>query len=184
MIDYVHFVLGEYDSYLSHMTIQRPEIAVIHDGKVEEIVKTDVPDLILLHGTVSSGITLSATFRMGQPFKDDPGLVWNINGLAGEIKVQGSGPALQAWDEDVKIWLHDFATDEVEEIKWESPFPELPGPARNVASMYEAFASGDKGRFPTFADAVLRHRQIDMLYDCFDEQVGEEEFRSMIPEYS
>ncbi|MCJ1463633.1 hypothetical protein MMC07_002241 [Pseudocyphellaria aurata] len=169
MIDYVNFVLGEFTSFSSHLTIQRPKIAVIHDGKVEETVKTDVPDLIMLHGTLSSGIPLSASFRSGQPFKDDPGLVWNINGLAGEIKVQGSGPALQARDDDVKIWLHNFATDEVDEVKWESPFPELPGAARNVASLYEAFARGDEGGFPSFEDAVLRHRQIEELYASSEE---------------
>lgn len=169
MIDYVNFVLGEFTSFSSHLAIQRPEVAIIDDGKVTETVKTDVPDLIMLHGTVSSGVPLSATFRWGQPFKDDPGLVWNIYGLAGEIKVQGPGPSLQVSDADFTIQLHDFAKNEIEEVKWESPFPELPGPARNVASMYEAFAHREESKYPTFEDAALRHRHIQELYASFEE---------------
>lgn len=168
MIDYVNFVLGEFTSFSSHLAIQRPEVAITHDGNVAETVKTDVPDLIMLHGTVSSGVPLSVTFRRGQPFKDDPGLVWNIHGLTGEIKVQGPGPSLQASDADAKIWLHDFEKNEIEEVKWETPFPELPGQARNVASMYEAFARGDESKFPTFEHAVVRHRQIEELYASFE----------------
>lgn len=169
MIDYVNFVLGEFTSFSSHLAIQRLDIAIIHDGNVTETVKTDVPDLIMLHGTVTSDVPLSATFRRGQPFKDDPGLEWIIHGLAGEIKVQGPGPSLQAADADITIRLHDFAKNETEEVKWESPFPELPGPARNVASMYEAFARGDGSKFPTFEHAVLRHRQIEELYTSFEQ---------------
>lgn len=169
MIDYVNFVLGEFTWFSSHLAIQYPEIAIIQDGKVVETVKTDVPDLITLHGTVPSGVPLSATFRKGRPFKDDAGLVWNIHGRTGEIKVQGPSPMLQAADADVTIQLHDFAKNAVEEVRWQPAFPQLPEPARNVASMYEAFARGDQGTFPTFQDAVVRHRQIEELYASFEQ---------------
>lgn len=166
MIDYVNFILGEFVSFSSHLKIQRPQVDVVQDGKVLETVNSDVPDLIILNGILPSDIPLSINFRRGQPFKDDPGFVWNIHGVAGEIKVQGSGPARQANDANVKIQLHTFAKDEVEEVKWESPFPDLPGPARNVAALYEAFASArvDQKRFPDFEDAVVRLQQIDDLY--------------------
>ena len=135
-----------------------------------ETVDSDVPDLITLNGILTSDIPLSINFRRGQPFKDDPGFIWNIHGVAGEIKVQGPGPALQANDANVKIQLHTFAKDDVEEVKWEPPFPDLPGPARNVAALYEAFADAraDQKRYPDFEDAVVRLQQIEDLYASFD----------------
>lgn len=169
MIDYVNFVLGEFTSFSPHLAIQRPEVAIIDGGKVAETVKSDVPDLIMLHGTVSLGVPLSVSYRWGLPFKDEPGLEWNIYGLAGEIKVQGPGPSLQVSDANIAIRLYDYSKNEIEEVKWEPPFPELPGPARNVASMYEAFARGDESKFPTFEEAVLRHRLIEELYTSFEE---------------
>lgn len=166
MIDYVNFILGEFVSFSSHLKIQRPQVEVVQDGKVLETVNSDVPDLVMLNGILPSDLPLSINFRRGQPFKDDPGFIWNIHGVAGEIKVQGPGPALQANDADVKIQLHTFAKDEVEEVKWESPFPDLPGPARNVAALYEAFADArvDQKRYPDFEDAVVRLQQIEDLY--------------------
>ena len=166
MIDYVNFVLGEFVSFSSHLKIQRPQVKVLQDGKVLETVNSDVPDLILLNGILPSDVPLSVNFRRGQPFKDDPGFTWSINGVVGEIRVQGPGPALQANDANVKIQVYDFAKDEVEEVKWEPPFPNLPGPARNVAALYETFADADadQKRYPDFEDAVVRLQHIADLY--------------------
>lgn len=79
-------------------------------------------------------------------------------------KSKSRGPAPR-----YRIRLYDYSKNEIEEVKWEPPFPELPGPARNVASMYEAFARGDESKFPTFEEAVLRHRLIEELYTSFEE---------------
>lgn len=166
MIDFVDFILGEFVSFSSHLKIQRPQVELVQDGKVLETVTSDVPDLITLNGILPSDIPLSISFRRGQPFKDDPGFIWNLYGVAGEIKVQGPGPALQANDANFKIQLHSFAKDEVEEVKWEPPFPDLPGPAQNVAALYEAFADAraDQKGYPDFEDAVVRLQQIEDLY--------------------
>lgn len=56
VIDYVNLVLGEFTSFSSHLAIQRPEVAIIRDDKLVETVKMDVPDLIIMHGTVNSGV--------------------------------------------------------------------------------------------------------------------------------
>lgn len=166
MIDYVNFTLGDFVSFSSHLKIQRPQVEVLQDGKVLETVDSDVPDLILLNGILPSNVPLSVNFRRGQPFKDEPGVTWKIHGVSGEIRVQGPGPALQASDANVKIQVYDYAKDEVEEVKWEPLFSHLPGPARNVAALYEAFADADadQRRYPDFEDAVGRLRQIENLY--------------------
>ena len=70
--------------------------------------------------------------------------------------------ALQAADDGKSIQIHNFETDEVETIEWETRFLELPSPARGVAAMYEAFAEATE-KYPDFEHAVLRHRQIEEM---------------------
>lgn len=70
--------------------------------------------------------------------------------------------SLQASDDEKSIQIHDFGTDEVETVEWESRFLELPSPARGVAAMYEAFAE-ETEKYPDFERAVLRHRQIEEM---------------------
>ena len=70
--------------------------------------------------------------------------------------------ALQVSDEEKSIQIHNFETDEVETVEWETRFLELSSPARNVAAMYEAFAEQTK-KYPDFERAVLRHRQIEEI---------------------
>lgn len=72
-----------------------------------------------------------------------------------------SGPALQANDDDANIAIHSFDQEEVEVIEWDRHFKDLPPPARNVAAMYEAFASSKTEKYPNFSHAVQRHRQIE-----------------------
>lgn len=76
---------------------------------------------------------------------------------------------MQASDDDQSIAIHNFDNDEVELVQWDRPFEELPGQARNVAALYEAFADGDQKRFPDFDHAVLRHAQIDEIFRSSDE---------------
>ena len=181
VIDYIHSTLGEFRSSTSHMQIQRPSVP-IRDTKehrpqntgsntneeIVETVRSDVPDLIILNGVLNSGASLSVTFRRGQPFKGSPGLQWQIYGETGEIQVTSSGPSLQALDSGIKIQIHDFATDQVEDAPWQWHHHELPPQARNIAALYEAFYQQQGGQYPTFEDAVSRHRQLEEMFDRFD----------------
>lgn len=137
-------------------------------GDSEEVVETvisNLPDLIIVHGTLaSSQAPLDVRFRRGQAFKGSPGFEWIITGEKGEIKVSGPGPALQAWDTGFKIELYDFATDEVRNLTWEEEYSNLPGTARNVARLYEAFATGDTTLYPDFNDGALRHAEIEAVF--------------------
>ena len=107
---------------------------------------------------------LSIHLRGGSPFKEEPGLILRIYGEAGEIQVTASGAFLQVGYPDMKIKLHSHATDEVEEVKWETSSTDesLPTPARNVARMYEAYANGES--IPNFEAALKRHRLLEAVY--------------------
>ena len=76
--------------------------------------------------------------------------------------MEAASAALQASDEGKSIQIHNFQTEEVETVEWESRFVELPSPARGVGAMYEAFAE-ETEKYPDFERAVLRHRQIEEM---------------------
>ena len=116
----------------------------------------------MIQGTLPSGAPLSFVFRRGPPFKGTPGFLWLIHGEKGEIKLTAASAGLQVNDDGKSIQIHNFETDEVETVEWETRFLELPPPARGVAAMYEAFAE-ETEKYPDFEHAVLRHRQIEEL---------------------
>lgn len=141
---------------------KRPLIDLVDaDGRVvERGVPKTADDTIFVTGTLSNGIPVSLNLRGGSPFKGTPGLDWRIYGETGEIRLTASGPFLQIGYPDMKIELHDFAKDTVEEI--EIPKDELdveaPGAAfggfaaRNVGRLYRGLAKGEVNC--SFEDAV------------------------------
>lgn len=167
VIDSIHTALSsEFSSLTARLHIQRPRVPIKDsNAKVLETVTSDVPDLIIVSGTIaSSGYPLDVRYRRGQAFKGSPGFEWIITGESGEIRVSGPGPALQAWDNDFKIELYDFLKDEVQNVTWEEEHSKLSVPARNVARLYNAFANGDQSLYADFNDAALRHAELEAVF--------------------
>lgn len=82
--------------------------------------------------------------------------------------MEATSAAMQASDEGKSIQIHNFETDEVETVEWESRFVELPSPARSIGAMYEAFAEKTE-KYPDFERAVLIHRQIEEMLKAEDD---------------
>ncbi|KAI1420059.1 oxidoreductase family protein [Xylaria sp. FL1777] len=193
-IDYVHEVLGEFDSFQSRMQIQRPVLKIRdqNGATTDQEIHSDVPDLVAVHGKLAEGkaeiaenATLCFTFRSGQQFKDTPGFLWTINGEKGEIMVTATGPYIHtdSYKDPVDIKLHDHATDEVVPIEWDWQGwqKELPRRSRVVAELYERLAHWwENGRpagelpwereWPRLHDAVARMNEFDELFRQYDEQ--------------
>jgi predicted dehydrogenase len=191
MIDYVHEVLGEWQESHMKMQIQRSALKLLgDDGKANGTVKSDVPDLITVHGTLATnkgvtapGATLMASFRLGQPFKGEPGFVWYIAGETGELRITALGPYLMSGDSfngPITIEHHDHATDEMKDLGWDWPEwqKQLGLRARSVAEVYERYAEwveggvGDvaEGRdWPRLQDGVKLMKEFDEIYRAFDE---------------
>lgn len=178
VFDYVQFVLGDVRDVQSRLQLQRPDVKIKDpaSGAILETVKSDVPDLIYVTGAlpesdyVSSGATVHMRYRRGQPFKGEPPMVWTINGEKGEIRfIAHGGPVVNVTSKENApvIEVHDFATDEVEQIKYDhGPRLDIDLPARNVGSVYEAFAARDESKHASFDHAVKRHSQLDrMLFE-------------------
>ncbi|KEY70384.1 hypothetical protein S7711_09358 [Stachybotrys chartarum IBT 7711] len=177
LMDSVQFAIGDFTDIKSTLQIQRPYVP-IQDRETKSTIttlKSDVPDLVIVTGKLAAspiaqqGATLSIRFRRGQSFPDEAPLVWTISGEKGEIRFTSpGGTALQAtaYAKPVVVEVHDFATDAVEQViewDWAEWQKDLPMVARNVGSLYEAFAEGDTSRYPTFEDALKRHEQLDTI---------------------
>lgn len=125
-------VLGDFSSFQSLISIQRPFKILKDDGSILDAkAKQIAPDQIMIHGTLKSGVVLAATFRDGAPFKDAPGLEWNILSEKEEIRIKGPSAHIQIFGL-ARIELHDFETDKVEKIELrKGGFDELPPVHRN-----------------------------------------------------
>lgn len=181
MFDYVQSVVGEASELQSRLQLQRPDVKLRDSsGKIVGTVSSDVPDLIAVTGSITEsdfvqrGATLDVRFRRGQQFKGEPALTWHINCEKGEIRlISPSGTSLHAgsYDEPVTIEIHDFDKDEVRQEAWKWPGWQeeagLPVVGRSVAQLYEAFydytVEGGVRQFPSFADALMRHEQLDSM---------------------
>lgn len=155
--------MGEFASFTSLLGNQRPIVDIVADGKVVESgVKKDTSDQIMIQGTLTSGAVMSVHMRGGKGFKGTPALVWRIYGEKGEIRITAAAVLLQMGLYDAAVTVYDNSTDTVEVVNLpKDPYEHLPEWGRNVASLYNAFA--EEANYPTFDDAVERHRFIDRV---------------------
>jgi predicted dehydrogenase len=160
-------VLGTFKTASGIVANRRPLVQLLNkDGSVavKDFPKT-IDDTIFVHGIANNDTPVSINLRGGGAFKGTPGQDWRIYGEKGEIRLTASGPFLQVGYPDITIAVHDFASNEVEEIEIDKdPFDEFSLPVRNVARVYEAIAADDTSNLCDFGNAVEGHRLIDTLY--------------------
>ena len=187
MIDFVHHVLGEFvpGSLRARAQLQRPTLRLT-DARGDDAgeIRSDVPDLLIVFGEIQPsdhsvpGATLSITYRNGQPFKAEPGMHWTINGEMGEIRIVSvGGPYLNLdvySDQGFSMEIHDHDSDELEIIgwQWETWQEELPVLSRQVASVYERYATwsreGGEVDWPTIQQAYERQKEIESILSTCD----------------
>ena len=147
-VDYVQYVLGYGFEKAPHALLENRMTHIKLIDAAGKVVQEGYPktadDTIFVSGKLKNGIPLSLTMRAGEPFKGTPGLDWRIYGEAGEIRVTSSRPFFQVGYEDMKIEVHDFASDGVEEVKIpRDEFDKLVGFApRNVGRLYRGLVEG------------------------------------------
>ncbi|KGQ08823.1 Galactose/lactose metabolism regulatory protein GA L80 [Beauveria bassiana D1-5] len=182
--DGLQYVLGDLQHGTAQFQLQRPDIKLVEPtGKVVDTIRSNVPDLIIVNGTLNGtettqqGATVSLRFRAGEPFKGDPAFVWTINGEKGEIRLTSvNGPTFHAAADNktVTLEVHDFETDQIEKIEWDWSGweAELPMVARSIGTLYDRFARGlDDGTdgLPSFQTALHRHQQLEELLNQWKE---------------
>ncbi|RMJ22162.1 hypothetical protein PHISP_06969 [Aspergillus sp. HF37] len=167
LLDTVREALGDFSSFQSLVSNQRPVVKIAKaDGSVvKENADKTTPDHIIIQGTLKSGAVLSAAIRGGAPFKGTPGLVWNIYGEEGEIRITGPSAFIGIVG-TTSFELHNFDTDNVEDIALkEGTFVQMGPINRNIARVYEAIAAGDHSVLCDFEDAVSRQEFIQEIDD-------------------
>lgn len=138
------------------VNIVTPDNRVLKSG----VIKT-ADDYASLQGTLTSGAKYTYTMRGGDAFDDGEGLVWDIVGDKGQIRLDGSSIMLNLGAPDYKIRVKDYESNRIEIISLHQHL-DLPLAAQNVGRLYENFADGKA--VPTFEDAIRRHEFLDAVF--------------------
>ena len=149
-------VLGEVVTVSAEMTTRRKTVRIIDTGEERPMTS---PDQIIVAGILRSGAPIAVHYRGGM---GGTGLLWEINGAGGNIRVTGAHGQAQLTD------LLVSGARKVEEPLQPLSIPDryaplvgLSGPPANVAAIYADFAADltqGTQHAPTFADAVRTHR--------------------------
>ena len=175
VIDTIHSVLGPFTDTKSTLSTTRAKIDVLSSsGQVTETIAPDTPDNIIYSGKLSNldSAPISIVLRRGAPFKDTPGFVWSIHGETGAIRVVSTRPGFQAFESNPQILVESFKSGEVQVVDFEDKQSTFKLPPKNIASLYEAFASGKKDTFPNFEDAVGLHKELGEMLKQWDAEGG------------
>lgn len=159
-VDALCATLGEFVSLSATGAVRQPQVTLIETG--ETLIKSAY-DQIAVSGILASGAVASIHYRGGMPRAT--GLLWEIQGTKGDLRITGMGGHAQIVD----TFLYGAQGEErdvsalplPQEHRW-APAG-LKGPAVNVAQMYALFAqdirTGSR-QCPDFDDAVVRHRML------------------------
>jgi predicted dehydrogenase len=151
-------VLGELAEVSAVLATRRTRALAVDTG---ETLSVSAPDQVLVSGVLASGAPVSLHYR-GGPARDGDGLLWEINGTEGDIRVSGPSGDTQMVQLSVKGARgveKEFRPLEVP-ASCRSGWPEdvVPG---NVARLYARMArdlrEGTRTA-PHFEDAVALHR--------------------------
>ena len=155
-------VLGPVKALSATLATRRREVLVVDTGAMRPMT---APDQVLVDGVLESGAPIAIHYRGGMP--RGTGLLWEINGTDGDIRVTGMGGHAQF----VPLAV-EGATGGDEGLKpleipsrYLPPEP-LPMLVDNVAGMYAMIAADlrDGTRTaPSFEDAVATHRLCDAI---------------------
>jgi predicted dehydrogenase len=153
-------VLGEVAEVSAVLATRRTTALASDTG---EMLPVSAPDQVLVSGVLASGAPLAIHYRGGSP-RDCNGLLWEINGTEGDIRVSGPSGHTQM----VQLSLQGARGDERAFQPLEVPASYRSGwPAEvepgNVARLYARLAQDlrDGTRTaPSFDDAVAVHRII------------------------
>ncbi|RJG03268.1 Gfo/Idh/MocA family protein [Noviherbaspirillum sedimenti] len=161
----VREVLGDFSEIATIVDNRRGVIRVPETG---EMVPFDAPDQVVVCGRIGDGAPISMHYRGGMP-RGKVGLVWEINGTEGDLRVTG----LHGGSQQVKLSLEGGRGDDrtamepitLPESYTTGNWPDNVNPG-NVARLYARMAHDLRNgtrTAPTFDDGVELHRVIDAI---------------------
>jgi predicted dehydrogenase len=130
-----------------------------------EALPLTAEDQVAVTATLESGTVLTAHYRGGM--SAGTGLLWEINGTRGDLRVTGAFGHMQITDvalSGASNGEQTMAPLKVPDSYYHTSLRE--GPALNVAEAYACLANDLREHTttcPTFEDAVIRHRMVDAI---------------------
>lgn len=161
-IDALCWVLGEFREVSATLATRRPTYVVI---ETQEVRSRSIADQVVLGGSLTSGVVVSAHYRGGA--SRGTNLRWEINGTEGDLEVTAPSGNLQATELTLRGGRGDATSLSVLPVPdgYRTVADDVSGVALNVAEAYARFAVGPSGEdpVPDFDDAVTRHRLLDAI---------------------
>jgi predicted dehydrogenase len=160
-LDAMCYCLGEFTELSATLATRRPQVKL---ARTDESLAATSPDQVAVQGTLRGGAVASFHFRGGQ--SRGTNLLWEINGVDGDLVVTGAGGHVQMLELTLQggqgkdTTLAPLAIPE--EYRW-VPAETPAGFPFNVAQLYVQLASDlQKGTSLSlnFDAAVVRHRMI------------------------
>ncbi|KAF5003672.1 hypothetical protein FDECE_9782 [Fusarium decemcellulare] len=168
-MDFVASLLGQPRTVSAQLQTTWPYVDILDGDKIiQSHVNKTASDYASLHGVTNRDVTYTYVLRGGDAFEEGDGLVWDIIGEKGQIRVTGATIMFNIGADNYKVQVKDYATGKVERVPMHDKLP-LPLLSQNVGMVYEKFADG--GFVPTFEDAVKRHEFLDAVF-ASDEDGG------------
>jgi predicted dehydrogenase len=164
-------VLGDFDTLQSFLKVENAEIPVLgDDGKPENVYKKNVPDHVLVQGTLESGAVASIAYRFVHMNAaiGEVGIRWIISGTDGEIEITTDQSQWQIFSpkSKLRIKLNGQETEEVTLPNAHSGYAEkVSDLCVNTANILDAFAKGDTTRYADFESALKTHRLLDRIVE-------------------
>jgi predicted dehydrogenase len=161
-VEFVASLLGQPRALSAQLQVTWPYVDIVDgDNVVERNVKKTADDYASLHGILGEDVKYSYVFRSGDAFEQGNGLVWDIIGDKGQIRITGATILFNMGADNYKIQVKDYETGEIETIPLHEKLP-LPLMAQNVGMVYKRYAEGTQ--VPTFEDAVRRYEFLDAMF--------------------
>ena len=155
LLDAMCYILGEFESVTATIHNSRKTIEVRDEkGNKTRDVPLTSHDQMSVSGVLASGAYASIHFRGGS-YKGT-NLLWEVEGTHGELQVKGPMGHLQM--SFPKLYA-SFDGGDLQEI----PINDEQATHVNVGRAYDEFAK-EGGQYPTWEDAVIRHRMIEAIY--------------------
>jgi predicted dehydrogenase len=161
-MDALCYALGEVTEVVAETAVRRTSLKSLETGAA---IPMTSEDQIVVGGRLQGGAVLAAHYRGGMP--RGTGLLWEINGTAGDLQLTAFGGHAQLFDLAVSgAKGEEKALHPLEIPKQFHWAPTVPPMAYNVAQAYVRVAADlrDKTQScPGFEQAVTRHRMIDAI---------------------
>ncbi|KAL2798172.1 hypothetical protein BJX66DRAFT_334211 [Aspergillus keveii] len=162
-MDFLASLLGQPRTVSARLQTTWPYVSILDGDKVLETnVKKTADDYASLHGVTDRDVPYTYVLRGGDAFQEGEGLIWDIIGEKGQIRVTGATIMFNIGADNYKVQLKNYATGKVETVSLHEKLS-LPLFAQNVGMMYERFADGEV--VPTFEDAVRRHEFLNAVFE-------------------